>query len=365
MGWQKKLDRNIRTVEELKRHIELSEDEERKIREVVRIHPMNISHYYISLINKEDPEDPIRKMIVPSPKELKAIGHYDTSGEKSNTKAPGIQHKYSQTALVLATNQCGSYCRFCFRKRLVGLPNEEIIERFGIAVDYIKKHKDINNVLITGGDPFILKTEVIENFLRMLAPIGHLDFIRFGTRTPVTFPSRIIGGKPLLKVLERYNKKKKLYVVTHFNHPREITPKSTKAIKLLLGRNIVISNQSVLMKGVNDDPDTIAELMNGLTRIGVVPYYLFQCRPVKRVKSHFQVPLAKGYKIVEAAKSKLNGHGKRFKYAMSHRTGKIEIVGIMDGYIYLKQHECKCPKNTGRFFRRKLNDNGGWLDDFQ
>ncbi|MCK5023161.1 MAG: KamA family radical SAM protein, partial [Candidatus Aenigmarchaeota archaeon] len=125
-----------------------------------------------------------------------------------------------------------------------------------------------------------------------------------------------------------------------------------------------VSNQTVLLKGVNDNPDTLADLMNGLTRIGVVPYYVFQCRPVKRVKTHFQVPFVKGYKIVEESKKQLNGHGKRFKYVMSHKTGKIEIVGIKGNEIFFKQHQGKNSNIIGKFFSKKLNKNGAWLDDF-
>lgn len=365
MGWEKRIDSNIRTIGELKKFIKLSRKEEGEIRKVVRIHPMNISKYYMSLINKRDPKDPIRKMIVPSGKELSKEGEYDTSGEKVNTKSVGLQHKYRQTALLLATNRCGSYCRFCFRKRLVGLSVKEILSRFDSALEYIKRHREINNVLITGGDPFILSTKVLEEFLRGLSGVDHLDFVRFGTRTPVTFPHRMLDDIQLTEMLYRYNKRKRIYIVTHFNHPREITPESTRAIQMLINANLVVSNQTVLLRGVNDKPETLAELMNSLTRIGVVPYYVFQCRPVKRVKTHFQVPLYRGLKVVEDAKAKLNGHGKRFKFAMSHRSGKIEILGVKGNRIYFKQHQGRNPKTIGRFFSRRLNKTGAWLDDFK
>lgn len=365
MGWNKVLRSNIRTVDELKKHIKLSKKEEEDIRKVVRIHPLNISRYYMSLINKDDPKDPIRKMIVPSGKELSVAGQYDTSGEKSNTKSVGLQHKYNQTALLLATNRCGSYCRFCFRKRLVGLSRKEILSRFDHSINYIDKHEEINNVLISGGDPFILETKIIEEFLVRLSKIDHLDFIRFGTRTPVTLPHRILDDPSLVELLYKYNKKKRIYVVTHFNHPKEISKESTRAVQNIIDAGITVSNQAVLLDGVNDDPRVLAELMNGLTRIGVVPYYVFQCRPVKRVKTHFQVPFKKGYRVVERAKKELNGHGKRFKYAISHRTGKIEILGIRGDEIFFKQHQAKNPERIGKFFSKKLNNSAGWLDDLK
>jgi len=361
MNWEDKLAQSVCTIEKLKEYIDVSSDEEELLQEVIRIHPMRINRYYLSLIDKEDETDPIRKMVIPSKEELDLSGDYDTSGELENTKRVGLQHKYAQTALILSTNQCGAYCRFCFRKRLVGLPNKEILERFEEAVDYLKEHTEINNVLVSGGDPLILETKIIEQFLKQLTAIKHLDFIRFGSRVPVAFPDRIIDDEELLVVLKKYTAKKQIYVVTHFNHPREITKKSINAVSKIREANVILNNHTTLLKGVNDDPDVLAELQNKLVAIGVNPYYVLQCRPVKRVKSHFQVPLYKGYEIIRKAKAKLNGHSKRFKYIMSHRTGKIEIVGIMGGEIYFKQHQAKNPEDIGKFFKRKINKTAGWL----
>jgi len=358
----------ICSIKELKKQIRLTPKEEKEMEEVVKIHPMLISNYYLSLINKKDRHDPIRKMIVPSGKELITAGSYDTSGEHRNTKMPGLQHKYRQTAFILATNRCAAYCRFCFRKRLVGLSDKEVIRRFDKAVSYIKKHKEINIVLISGGDPFVLPTKVLKTFLEKLLPIKHLDFIRFGTRTPVTFPQRIINDQSLLKLLKKYSVRgRHIYVVTHFNHPKEITKYSQKAIDLLQNANVQIHNQAVLLKGVNDNPDTLAKLINKLIKIDVLPYYVFQCRPVKRVKNHFQVPLYRGFKIFKEAKSKIKGHiiCKRLKYIMSHRTGKIEIIGILKDRIYFKYHHAKNSKDTSRLFSQKLNKTAGWLDELE
>jgi len=310
MAWEKELEESISTIAQLGDYIELTPELEQQLQEIVAIHPMRITQYYMSLIDKYDPNDPIRRMTVPSEEELNLLGSYDTSGERENTMMPGLQHKYAQTALILATNRCATYCRYCFRKRLVGLPTEEILQRFNDAVKYIENHEEINNVLISGGDPFVLSTGVIKEFLEKLSNIPHLDFIRFGTRVPVTFPD-------------------------------------------------------VLLKGVNDDPETLAELQNKLVSIGVNPYYVFQCRPVKRVKNNFQVPLYKGYEIVDRAKKKLNGHSKRFKYIMSHQTGKIEIVGVMAGYIYFKYHQARATEDLGKFFKQKINKTAGWLDGLE
>ena len=364
MPKHKELENIISSVKQLANYLELSSDEKEQLEQVVKIHPMRVSPYYLSLIDWNDPHDPIRKMALPSLEEFNLDGFYDTSGEAENTKMPGLQHKYAETALILATNRCATYCRHCFRKRLVGLPTEEIVKRFEDAAEYIENHTEINNVLVSGGDPLVLSNEVIETFLELLTKIDHLSFIRFGSRTPVTLPSRF-SDPELLALFKKYSQMdKRLYVVTQFNHPREITMQSVSAVNKILNAGVLMSNQTVLLRGVNDDPETLSTLMDRLVSIGVAPYYVFQCRPVKRVKTHFQVPICEGVRIVEKAKANCNGHSKRFKYAMSHRTGKIEILGIMNGEIYFKYHEAKDRKNLGRMFKRRVDEKAGWLDDF-
>jgi len=361
--WKDKL-KYVCTVEQLKQHIDLDAEEAKRVEKIAAIHPMRVSEYYLSLIDKSDGNDPIRKMSIPWVEELDESGDYDTSGESENTKIPGLQHKYEQTALVLTTNECATYCRFCFRKRLVGLPNREVVQDFGECVRYIRSHPEINNVLLSGGDPLTLPTSRIKVFLESLSDIPHLEFIRIGTRVPATFPDRILGDEALLNLLTRHSvKRRRIYVVAHFNHPREITEKSAGAVDALLRSNVVVNNQTVLLKGVNDNPNTLARLQSRLAGIGVTPYYVFQCRPVKRVKRHFQVPLYEGHEIVEGAKQLLSGPAKRFRYVMSHKTGKIEIVGVMGDEIYLRYHQAKDPRNAGRFFKRKLNETAGWLDE--
>lgn len=365
MSWRAELAKNVTTIKELKDYVDLTSQEERYLNRVIEKHPMSVTRYYLSLIDKTEPNDPIRKMIIPSVEEFNLSGSWDPSGEMQITKMPGLQHKYMPTALILSTNKCTAYCRYCFRKRLVGLSTGEIIEHFDKALDYISEHKEITNVLISGGDPLILPTEVIENFLKKLSTIEHLFFLRIGTKVPIIFPDRILEDKHLLSVLKKYStSERRLYISTQYNHPRELTRKSIRAINKLIRRSIIINNQSVLLKGVNDDPDTIAYLQNKLAGIGIIPYYIFQCRPVKRVKQSFQVPLYKGFMIINKAKRKLNGHSKRFRYVMSHRTGKIEILGIMDDEMYFRYHEAKDLRNLGRLFKRKLHYTAGWLEDF-
>ena len=364
MSWQEELKKNISTIEQLKEYIDLTPLEQKQLKRIIDRHPMSITRYYLSLIDKKEPNDPLRKMIIPSVEEFNLSGSWDPSGEMQITKMPGLQHKYAPTALILSTNRCAAYCRYCFRKRLVGLSTGEIIDKFDEAVDYIDQHKEITNVLISGGDPLVLPTEMIDDFLSKLFAIKHLHFMRIGTKIPIIFPDRILQDEKLLSVLKKYSTlRKRLYISTQFNHPRELTEKSIRSVNKLLRRSIIINNQTVLLKGVNDDPDIIAELQNKLSGIGIIPYYVFQCRPVKRVKQSFQVPLFKGWTIVNKAKFKLNGHSKRFRYVMSHRTGKVEILGIVDDEMYFRYHEARDPKNLGRLFKRKINYTAGSLDE--
>ncbi len=355
----------ICTIDELKEFINFSKKEEKKLEKIVQRHPMRVTPYYLSLIDWDDPSDPVKKMAIPSTEELNLQGSYDTSGEAENTKMLGLQHKYKETALILATNKCAMYCRHCFRKRLVGLENKEIIERFDDAASYIRQHQSINNVLISGGDPLMLNNEIIEHFLSILSEMSQLKFVRFGTRAPVTFPSRFEDDN-LIQILSKYStQNRRVYVITQFNHPKEITEQSIRAVDKLIKSGVIVKNQTVLLKDINDDPKILTILQNRLASIGVSSYYIFQCRPVKRVKHHFQVPLCRGIEIIEKVKANCNGIGKQFRYIMSHKTGKIEIIGIFNNEIYFKYHQAKNRKNLGKIFKKTVDDRAGWFDDFK
>ena len=303
-------------------------------------------------------------MCIPSVRETDLSGSFDTSGEASNTVVVGMQHKYHATALILSTNRCAMYCRHCFRKRLVGLSDAEIASHLDEMIAYIKEHKEISNVLISGGDAFLNDNEVIEEYLSRLCEIDHLDMIRFGTRVPVSFPQRVTSDPDLIALLKKYNEKKQLFVITHFNHPNEITPESTAAVHAILSAGIPIRNQTVLLHGVNDDSEVLGTLLRRLIRIGVIPYYVFQCRPVSGVKNQFSVPFLRGIQVVEGAKRMQNGQGKSLRYALSHPTGKIEILGTVGGNRMLfKYHQAKYDKDAGRMFTMDLDENQTWLGD--
>lgn len=362
MKWQEDLKNNITTLGDLSSHIP-GIDSSYENNSLLDKYPMSIPEYYLSLVNTEDVNDPIRKMSIPSFSETDLSGNFDTSGETSNTKLKGLQHKYPQTALILSTNRCAMYCRYCFRKRMVGSHTGEIVEDPREVLSYIEKHKEITNVLISGGDSFLLDNKTIEQYLSSLTSMEHIDYIRFGTKVPVVLPQRISEDAELLDIFKKYARKKQIYIMAQFNHPAELTEEAIKAVSCLQERGLIVKNQTVLLKGINDNPETLAALMKRFTRIGIVPYYLFQCRPVTGVKNQFQVPLQKGYNIVEKAKALQNGNGKCFRYALSNPDGKIEIVGKTDdGQMIFKYHQAKNPDNLGKVFIREVPADICWIE---
>lgn len=360
--WQTLLEQGYNQIETLQDLFGFPPEDIPALQAIQEQYPVFVNPYYLSLIDRADPEDPIKKMSIPSLNELASIGSFDTSGEQSNTVLPGLQHKYRETVLILSTNQCAMYCRHCFRKRLVGLSVNEICSHIGDMADYIRSHEEISNVLISGGDAFMNSNETIRQYLSLLCGIPHLDLIRFGTRTPVVLPQRITSDPELAALLKDYREKKQIFVITQFNHPNEITRESTAAVEMLLSLGIPVRNQTVLLKGVNDDSHVLGLLLKKLTGIGVIPYYIFQCRPAKGVMNHFQVPLSDGYEIVRNAMQMQNGQGKSCRFILSHVTGKIEILGLLeDGSMLFKYHQAKDTANAGRIFTKKLSEGQCWL----
>ena len=362
--WQIRLEECCRSIEEIKDRLKLSEEEHSRLLGIESRYPVCVPEYYLSLIDWSDRFDPIRKMSIPDLMEFSEGGDKDTSGEADNTVVQGMQHKYGQTALILSTNQCAMYCRHCFRKRLVGLSSEEIAKRLPEMAAYVSAHPEINNILISGGDAFLNPNHVISRYLETFMSIPTISFIRFGTRTPVTFPFRITEDDgELPAILAEYGKMKPIIIVTQFNHPRELTAEARAAIDELRNAGCTIRNQTVLLHGVNDDPKTLRDLMNGLVANRVSPYYLFQCRPVEGVKNQFQVPISKGVDLVDSAKAMMSGPAKSFRYAMSHPTGKIEIVGRTGDEILFKYHQAKSDSDQSRIFTRPVSSAECWFSD--
>lgn len=369
VDWQDELKNNITSVEELEEYISFNKSEKDELVKIVDKYPMNIPRYYLGLINPNDPADPIRKMAVPSSDELVLAGAMgettgDPYGDDKHDKGNGILHKYPYTALVVATEYCSMYCRHCFRKRMVGLPNDQTVKNFQQAAKYIAQHKEIKNVVMSGGDPLLLPTSALRSMLDSLREIDHLNYIRIGSRAPVVFPMRFFDDE-LLDLLADFNVDKPLYVPTHFNHPNEITPTAREAIQRLRNAGVTVNNQAVLLRGVNDSVATLCNLMDGLLQIGVNPYYLYQCMPVERVRHHFQIPLKEGVDLVDKARRKMDGYAKRFKFIIGHDIGKLEICGRVDDKLILKQLHARPghQEESSRILVRQLGENGGWFDD--
>ena len=327
----------IRDVKQLADYLNLSPEEMTQIGEISERYPFCVPPYYLGLIDQKD-------------------------GEADNTVIRGMQHKYRQTALILTTNQCSMYCRFCFRKRMVGYSEHETAQHVQKMAEYVTEHTEINNVLLSGGDALVNTNENIKMYLEAFSAVPTLDFIRIGTRTPVVLPMRIYEDAELLSILKEYNQKKQILIVTHFNHPHEITGQAKRAVDALIGCGCVVRNQTVLLRGINDAPETLALLLNQLVSIGVIPYYVFQCRPARGALDEFQIPLMEGSRIVEEAKKRMNGQAKSIHYCMSHVTGKIEILGVMeDGRMLFKYHQAKYEKDSSRIFLEKIAPDQCWL----
>lgn len=320
--------------------------------------------YYLSLIDWEDADDPIHRLIIPDEQELEKWGKIDPSLEENYTVMPGLQHKYSSTALLLVSNVCGGICRYCFRKRIFFRRHSDILRDVPAAMKYIREHKEITNVLLTGGDPLMLSTSKLENMIRQLFQIEHVRIVRIGTKLLSFNPYRILGDNSLLEMIKKYtDKRKKIYVVCHYSHPNEMTDVSVEAATRLRESGAILINQTPLIRGVNDNSQVLADLFQRLANIGVSPYYLFQCRPSIGNKA-YAVPLEEGYEIFEKSKTIISGLAKRARYVMSHSTGKIEVVGMTESRLFLKYHQASNENHNGSFIIVQRNPTGYWLEDY-
>jgi len=233
------------------------------------------------------------------------------------------------------------------------------------AISYVKEHPEINNVLLTGGDPLVLHTEKLEYLISKLFEVPHVKIIRIGTRMPQFYPFRISEDNKLLDLIKKYSRNdRRIYVVNHFIHPKEITPQSVECIQKLIDAGAILCNQTPLIKGISDNIEDLRELFNKLSYIGCPPYYVFQCRPAKGNRK-FAVPVEEGYKIFEKAKDKCAGLAKRARYAMSHRTGKLEILALTKNEIIFKYHRAAKRENVGKVVVARRNSEAYWFDDYE
>lgn len=272
---------------------------------VEREYPILISEYYLNLINKKNiPDDPIWKQCIPDKRETKDIKSVnDPQCEQRHMPLPKLIHRYKDRALILTTTRCTTQCRFCFRKRhwKQGTVRQDITDReLQNTVKYLKAHPEIKEVLLSGGDPLILSNSKLDSILKAVYSAGTIEVVRIASRVPVTLPHRI--NNSLIKVLSKYDG---IWLVTHFNHPNEVTPESMEVCKKIISSGIPILNQTVLLKGINDNPVTLEELFRKLIKNKIKPHYLFHVDPVKGVK-HFATGIEKGLEIMKYFRKNLS-----------------------------------------------------------
>lgn len=300
--WRWQFRHRVTTLDELYRLLPFPPEQWEKLREVLRDFRMGITPYYLSLIDPRDPADPILRQVVPLEEEhtFRAVGEEDPLGEERFSPVPGLTHRYPDRVLMVLSNSCAVYCRYCTRKRIMYEDATADVE-VDRMVDYIARTPQVRDVVVSGGDPLAYGTAKLERILAALRAIPHLEIIRIGTRVPVSLPQRV--DEELCEMLRRYHP---LWINVHFNHPREITPDAARACDLLLRAGVPLNNQSVLLKGVNDDLRTMRELLHGLMKIRVRPYYLYQCDPVRGAE-HFRTPISKGIEIMEGLRGHTSG----------------------------------------------------------
>jgi KamA family protein len=340
----------------------IPELEREKLRAITERFVFRVNDYYLKLIDWNDPDDPIKRLVIPNEGELAEYGRWDASDEDTNYVVPGCQHKYRTTALLLVSEVCGAYCRYCFRKRLFRNDVSEASANVEPGLAYIAAHPEINNVLLTGGDSLILSTAKLSGIIGRLRDIDHVKIIRLGSKIPVFNPMRIYEDEALLELIRTFSTvDKRIYVMAHINHPREITPEARQAFDALHRAGAIVVNQTPVLRGINDDPVVLGELLDRLSWAGVTPYYFFVNRPVAGNRD-FVLPLERVYRLVEQAKARTSGLGKRVRLSMSHTSGKIEILAIEGGKAYLKYHQSR-DDLYGKFMVLDCPKGAAWFDD--
>ena len=303
-NWRWQLSNRINTPEEFEKVIPLSESE-RKALSAPNLFRVDITPYFISLIDPDDPNDPIRKQVVPTAKEMVPFTAMmeDSLAEDRHSPVPGLVHRYPDRVLMLVTTQCASYCRYCTRSRIVGDPSATFSRaEFEMQIEYLKRTPQVRDVLLSGGDPLVLAPRILEEILSRLREIPHIEIIRIGSRVPVFLPMRITDD--LTEMLQKYHP---LWLNIHVNHSNEITAELAEACDRMTRAGIPLGNQSVLLAGVNDNVHIQRQLVHDLVRIRVRPYYLYQCDLVEGA-GHFRTPVAKGIEIMEGLRGHTSGY---------------------------------------------------------
>jgi lysine 2,3-aminomutase len=302
--WHWQVSNRITNVDQLKKYLPLTEKEESSIRKCLESLRMAITPYYLSLMDPDDPNDPIRQQAIPTLHELHRASSdlEDPLHEDIDSPVPGITHRYPDRVLFLITERCSMYCRHCTRRRFAGhhdmAPPKEQIEQ---GIEYVRNTPEVRDVLLSGGDALLMSNDRLEYIIRELSKIEHVEIIRVGSRTPVVMPQRITPE--LCNMLKKYHP---IYFNTHFNHPKEITPESTKACEMLADAGFPLGNQSVLLRGINDCVHVMRKLVQKLVQIRVRPYYVYQC-DLSVGLEHFRTTIAQGIDIIEGLRGHTSG----------------------------------------------------------
>ena len=303
--WHWQVANRAETLEDLKKYIELTPEEEEGVKACLGTLRMAITPYYLSLIDPNDPHDPVRKQAIPTAKELHQADSdlLDPLHEDEDSPAPGLTHRYPDRCLLLTTDQCSMYCRHCTRRRFAGQHDTSVpVEQIDKCIEYIRNTPTVRDVLLSGGDVLMLSDDMLEYIISRLREIDHVEIVRLGSRTPVVCPQRITPE--LCAMLKKYHP---IWLNTHFNHPQEITAEAQKACAMLADAGVPLGNQSVLLAGVNDCVFTMKKLVNQLVEMRVRPYYIYQC-DLSMGLEHFRTPVSKGIEIIEALRGHTSGY---------------------------------------------------------
>jgi len=352
----------VRYITQLAKLDRLSPRERERLESVAERYAFRLNDYYARLINWDDPDDPIRQLVIPHEAELNEWGALDASDEASYTPVRGCQHKYSDTALLLVNEVCGAYCRYCFRKRLFMSENEDASLDYREGLAYIQEHEEITNVLLTGGDPLILSTRRLAEIIGDVAAVPHVRVIRIGTKMLAFNPFRVLDDSELPSLVRHACESgTQIYLMNHFDHPRELTHEARKAVGIMRRAGAGMVNQCPIIRGVNDRASTFASLFRELSFIGCPQYYVFQGRPTAG-NQPYELPILDGLHIFREASRQVSGLGKRARFVMSHRTGKIEICGADERFIYMRYHRAHRKEDYGEMVIALRDEEAFWLD---
>ncbi|AVQ29428.1 MULTISPECIES: L-lysine 2,3-aminomutase [Fusobacterium] len=303
--WHWQVKNRIESLEDLKKYITLSAEEEEGVKKTLETLRMAVTPYYFSLMDNNDPNCPVRKQAIPSIKEIHQAEAdlLDPLHEDEDSPVPGLTHRYPDRVLLLITDMCSMYCRHCTRRRFAGASDDAMpMDRIDKAIEYIAKTPQVRDVLLSGGDALLVSDETLEYIISKLRAIPHVEIVRIGSRTPVVLPQRITPE--LVEMLKKYHP---IWLNTHFNHPKEVTPESKKACELLANAGIPLGNQSVLLRGINDCVHVMKKLVHELVKMRVRPYYIYQC-DLSMGLEHFRTPVSKGIEIIEGLRGHTSGY---------------------------------------------------------